>query len=209
MNSMSTEIKWVFFDIGSTLVDESRCYEDRFRRVAETAGVSYEYVKERAREFYGQNKKGDAEVIRLFGVPKPRWKTEAEFPYPEAAACLKALHGKYRLGIIANQSPGSEARLEAYGLRQHLDLVIASAEEGVEKPDPRIFQIALERAGCAPEEAMMVGDRIDNDIAPAKRAGMKTAWILQGGGRYWRVGGGAEQPDLTVDSLTALAAALL
>ena len=50
---------------------------------------------------------------------------------------------------------------------KYIDLLIASAEVGVEKPDRHIFELALERAGCKPEEAAMVGDRLDNDIVPA------------------------------------------
>ena len=49
-----------------------------------------------------------------------------------------------------------------FGILKYFNLVVASAEEGVAKPDKRIFEIALERAGCAPEEAFMIGDRIDN-----------------------------------------------
>ena len=59
--------------------------------------------------------------------------------------------------------------------------MIASAEEGVSKPDPRIFEIALGRADCKAEHAVMIGDRIDNDVVPAKKMGMKTVWIRQGG----------------------------
>lgn len=61
--------------------------------------------------------------------------------------------------------------------------MIASAEEGVSKPDPRIFEIALGRADCKAEHAVMIGDRIDNDVVPAKKMGMKTVWIRQG--RRW------------------------
>lgn len=56
---------------------------------------------------------------------------------------------------------------------KYIDLVIASAEEGVAKPDLRIFNIALERANCKPEEAIIIGDIIDNDIVPANKIGIK------------------------------------
>jgi putative hydrolase of the HAD superfamily len=51
-----------------------------------------------------------------------------------------------------------DALLEAVGLREHFDFVIDSALVGVEKPDPRIFRMGLERLGVAPEEAVYVGD---------------------------------------------------
>ena len=112
------------------------------------------------------------------------WNSDDEFVYPETENCLGELSKHYRIGIIANQNLGSEERLEKLGLLKHIDLVIASAEESVAKPDLRIFQIALARADCKPEEAVMVGDRLDNDIIPANKIGMTTVWIKQGFGSY-------------------------
>ena len=96
------------------------------------------------------------------------WPVEYEKPYAHAASILAYLHQKYAIGIIANQLAGTTSRLEKYGLLPFSDLVIASAEEGLAKPDPRIFELALSRSGCLPEHAVMIGDRIDNDIVPAK-----------------------------------------
>ena len=115
--------------------------------------------------------------------------------------CLEMLSSKYKIVIIANQSLGSKERLRQYGLLQYIDLVAASAEEGVAKPDFRIFQIALERAGCRAEEAVMIGDRIDNDIVPAKALGMHTIWVKQGFGQYWKVNDEREQADCVVEKL--------
>ena len=86
----------------------------------------------------------------------------------------------------------------------YIDLIIASAEEGVSKPDLRIFEIALQRSSCPPEQAVMIGDRMDNDILPAKSLGMRTVWIKQGFGKYWNVTEEAERPDRVVGSLTEL-----
>ena len=69
------------------------------------------------------------------------------------------------------------------------------------KPDLRIFRIALERADCKPEEAVMVGDRIDNDIIPAKKIGMKTVWIKQGFGKYYKPNSAEDKPDQTINTL--------
>lgn len=84
---------------------------------------------------------------------------------------------------------------------KYIDLVIASAEEGVAKPDPKIFEIALERSGCKAKNAMMIGDRIDNDIVPAKKMGMKTIWIRQGFGGLWNIKVDEKCPDFTVYNL--------
>ena len=163
-----------------------------------------EYVRARAIEFYKQNKRGHKEVMKLLGVEYPVWSPEYEELYPDTAECLRTLGKKYKLGIIANQIPGAEKRLENMGIRQYFDVFVASAEEGVAKPDPRIFSIALARAGCTPDQAVMIGDRIDNDIAPAKQMGMKTVWIKQGVGQYWNIQGDYETPDFEVNNLSEL-----
>ena len=197
-------VKWLFFDIGSTLVDETKVYNDIFQKIAVAGGVSVEEVKTRAIGFYKQNKRGHREVIRLLGVDYPEWSPLYEELYPDTMECLRILKKKYKLGIIANQIPGAEKRLEEMGIRRYFDVIVSSAEEGVAKPDPRIFNIALIRAGCTPEQAVMIGDRIDNDIVPAKQMGMKTVWIRQGVGRYWNIQGDSETPGYEVNSLSEL-----
>lgn len=197
-------IKWLFFDMGSTLLDETGVYEDIFHKIAVAANVSEDLVKEKATEFYKQNKKGDKEVVKIYGIESPKWNPGLERVYGDTEAALIELKKKYKIGIIANQMYGSEGRLENFGIRKYLDVIVASAEEGVEKPDRRIFDIALERAGCKPSEAVMIGDRIDNDIVPAKKLGMKTVWIKQGFGRYWKLEGKEQVPDYEVDSLMEL-----
>lgn len=203
------DIKWLFFDVGSTLVNERKAYEKRFRSIAESADVTYEFVYNKAIEFYKQNKKGDLETIKSLNIKKPKWCKDAEFLYDDAEECLKILNQKFKIGIIANQSLGTEGRLKKFGILKYIDLVIASAEEGVAKPDKRIFEIALERSNCKPENAVMIGDRIDNDIIPAKSIGMRTIWIKQGFGKYWNVTGENEKADYTIDKLTELYEILL
>ena len=201
---MPERVEWLFFDVGSTLVDERLAYEHRLRELAQRSGVPYPRVYETALSFYRQNRKGDLETARLLGVELPKWHKEDEKPYPDAAGCLEALKSRYRIGVIANQSPGTGERLAQYGLLPYIDLVIASAEEGVAKPDRRIFELALERSRCKPEQAVMIGDRIDNDILPAKRLEMGTVWIRQGFGQYWQMTREEEKPDCTVQNLTEL-----
>ena len=201
---MLAHVEWLFFDVGSTIIDESAAYAHRFSDIAQAAGKPYDEVYETAMGFYRENRKGDKETARLFGVPLTKWHTEDERLYNDAASCLEALHRSYRIGIIANQNLGTAQRLEQHGILQHIDLVIASAEEGVAKPDHRIFEIALHRTGCAPENAVMIGDRIDNDIVPAKSLGMHTIWIRQGFGQYWNLTEEEEMPEHTVNDLTGL-----
>ncbi len=201
---MINTIKWIFFDIGSTLVDESTAYKNRIKRTIANTDVSYNEFYQRMVEISNRNQNAYNMVLEEYGLTKAPWNSDAEFVYPEAENCLCELSKHYKIGIIANQNLGSEERLEKLGLLKYIDLVIASAEEGVSKPDLRIFQIALDRANCKPEEALMVGDRIDNDIVPANKIGMKTIWIKQGFGKYCEPKTEIEQPDYTVESLNEL-----
>lgn len=201
---MFEEVKWLFFDVGSTLVDEHIVYEHRMREIADLAHTTYENVYNNAMELYKQNKKGDLEIAKILGVDLPKWQQEDEILYKDTAKCLKFLSEKYKIGIIANQSLGTQKRLEQYGILQYIDLVIASAEEGISKPDRRIFEIALKRSGCEANNAIMIGDRIDNDIIPANLLGMYTIWIKQGFGQYWNITKEIERADKTVYNLTEI-----
>lgn len=199
-----TGIRWIFFDMGSTLIDESLAIEHRIREVIEGTDITYEQFTEKKVFFAKQNKPADLETIRFFGLTKTPWHKEDERLYPDAEECLSRLHRHYKIGIIANQSYGSKERLRRFGILEYIDLIVASAEEGVAKPDRRIFERALERAGCRSEEAVMVGDRLDNDIVPANGIGMFTVWIRQGNWKDACPREESEQPDRVVDSLREL-----
>ena len=193
-------IKWIFFDIGSTLVDESIAYQNRIKKTIAGSNVTYSEFMDRLVQLEGDFKS----VCASLGLKSASWNSDDEVIYLEAEDCLRVLNKRYKIGIIANQNPGSRERLERIGLLKYIDLVIASAEEGVAKPDLRIFQLALDRANCKPEEAIMVGDRIDNDIIPANKIGMTTVWIKQGFGRYAELKEIEEHPDYTINNLNDL-----
>ena len=110
----------------------------------------------------------------------------------------------YSLGIIANQSKGLDDRLKDFGIFCYFDMVVASDEIGVYKPDCKIFTHALESANCSPSCAIMVGDRLDNDIIPAKSLGMQTVWVRNGLARYQDVKLGETFADLIVDGLAGM-----
>lgn len=198
---MLENIQWLFFDVGSTIVDEHAAYEHRMREIADLANMNYDKVYEMAMEFYKENKKGDLETAKLLGIELTKWHKEDERLYRDASKCLEILSSRYKIGIIANQSLGTKKRLEQHGILQYIDLVVASAEEGVAKPDKRIFEIALERSNCKSNNAVMIGDRIDNDIIPANLLGMHTIWMKQGFGRYWNITQEIEKADYAVDNL--------
>lgn len=196
-------IQWIFFDLGSTLIDETDCIEFRVAETLKQAGAPSKEEFYRQMEYFSSvNMLPYKDTIKKFGLEKVRWLKELEKLYPESKEVLQALHGRYKLGIIANQSAGTEERLVQFGIRNYFDVVVASAEAGVAKPDKRIFELALSQAGCSAREACMVGDRLDNDITPAAEMGMSTVWVRQG----WFGMGNADlarfKPNFIVDIIS-------
>jgi putative hydrolase of the HAD superfamily len=83
-----------------------------------------------------------------------------------------------RLGLLTNGfTETHQEKIELLGLRSFFDTIIISDEVGMIKPDPRVFRLACERLGVAPEQATMVGDRFDKDVSGAQGIGMKTLWV--------------------------------
>lgn len=198
------QIKWLFFDIGATLVDETACYNSRIDYAVQISGINREEFIHKVYEYAKTSARAIKSAAEYYEVALPKWNNDLEKLYPGVEQLLHTLSKRYKLGIIANQVAGTKKRLENWGIRQYFDVIVASAEEGCEKPDPRIFEIALDRAKCNPNEAAMIGDRLDNDIVPAKSLGMKTVWVRQGFARFQCVSEEAEKPDYTIDSITEI-----
>ncbi len=87
-------------------------------------------------------------------------------------AALEALSRRYRLGVVSNANGTVRRKLERVGLARFFDTVVDSAEEGIEKPDARLFRIALERLGARAEHGAYVGDMFKVDVAGALAAGL-------------------------------------
>ncbi len=204
-------IKWIFFDMGHTLVNETGVTHARYMRTVDDlcrqgTAVGIDAFEERVLEIGrtpGINMYKEA--IREYGAPiRYTYLREMEAPYAASDGVLARLHQKYKLGIIASQPGGSLQRMRRYGLLEHLDLVYSSDEIGVDKPELAFFAGALRAAGCLPEEAIMVGDRIDNDIAPAKALGMHTVRLRQGLARYAEAEDNAHTADYDIPSIADL-----
>lgn len=111
--------------------------------------------------------------------------------FPDAAATLDALRGAgCALAIVSNWDVSLLAVLRQTGLAERVDVVVTSAQEGVAKPDPAIFRLALERlGGVPPEAALHVGDDPDSDLAGARAAGIPALLIDRGAAASGRPGG--------------------
>ncbi len=213
-------VRWLFFDLGYTLINEDEAALGRLSQVSDALaqrGVSAS-VYELREELETASARFDPNPFRnvlrafthdddviAFVRSSGKYPKELESPYPQAQRLLARLANRYRLGVIANQPPGTMERLERYGLARFFDVCVSSDDVGVGKPDPAIFELAFEQSGCAPGDAVMIGDRLDNDIRPAKALGMRTVRILQGPGRMQQPRGQAETPDATAANLDELA----
>ncbi len=98
---------------------------------------------------------------------------------PQAEETLVELKQKgFKLGIIANTTISREKdvrkTLQHLGLESYFDFIVTSVDAGCEKPDGRIFSIALQALGIKADEAVIVGDRVATDIVGGNRIGMVT-----------------------------------
>ncbi|MGH2956931.1 MAG: HAD family hydrolase [Solirubrobacterales bacterium] len=94
--------------------------------------------------------------------------------YPDAEPALRSLRERgLRLVVVSNWDCSLGEVLERCGLAQLTDGAVSSAEAGARKPDPAIFDPALELAGCRPAEALHVGDTPEEDLAAARAAGIR------------------------------------
>jgi putative hydrolase of the HAD superfamily len=103
---------------------------------------------------------------------------------PDAAPALAEVRrAGLRAAVISNSNGSVRSILETLGLTGHLDFVLDSAEVGVEKPDPRIFELALAQARVTAGEAVYIGDLYSIDVRGARAAGMRAVLLDPGG--HW------------------------
>ena len=203
-------MKVLFFDVGYTLVNEDAVWEARCREQAQTAeakklGLSADDIYHEIEIASVSRKPQYRTLIDKYNFKEVApYRTELEKLYDESPAVIKSLSQKYELGIIANQLDRLKERLESFGLLQYFKYIISSWDIKVMKPDIRIFEYALDKTNCSPQETCMIGDRLDNDILPAKSLGMKTVWIKQGFGALQKPLSKSEEPDYTINNLTEL-----
>ena len=195
-------VKWIFFDVGTTLVDEEKAYDHRVFDMIKDTNITFEEFNNKRIELAREGLDGNSAAIKYFNLNKTHWHSEDEVLYEDTIDVLEYLKSKgYKLGIIANQKKRLETRLSEFGILKYFDLVIASEEVLVSKPDKEIFNIALSKINSKPQECIMIGDRLDNDIIPASNLGIKTIWIRQGLAIYQDINLGIKHADYVLSSL--------
>jgi FMN phosphatase YigB (HAD superfamily) len=189
-------LKAVVFDVGETLIDESRLWE----RAADAAGAPRFTLMG---IIGGLAARGEhhRRAWEILGVERPPVSWGSEDFYPDALPTLDALRRRgLRVGAVGNTLTDAEDLL-----REHVDLVGSSARWGVEKPALAFFERVVSECGAARDEIAYVGDRVDNDIEPALAAGMVAVHVRRGPWGYLN-----EPPPaaLRVSSLAELPAVL-
>jgi HAD superfamily hydrolase (TIGR01509 family) len=209
-------IEAVVFDVGETLVDETRAWSawaDHLGvpRLTFMAALGAFIARgEHHREPFALFRPGiDMEAaIRDFRRTRDSTPFGPEDLYPDVVDCLAELRRRgYRLGTAANQPTEAAEALRVLGLE--FELVGMSDDWGLTKPDPRFFERIARELDLPPERIAYVGDRIDNDVRPARAAGM-TAVFVRRGPWAW-IQAGREDPreaSIAIERLTDLPEAL-
>jgi HAD superfamily hydrolase (TIGR01509 family) len=95
----------------------------------------------------------------------------------ESAELLSRLRARYRIGIVSNFYGNLQAVCDEAGLTPSTTVTVDSTLVGCKKPDPRIFQAALDALRASPAEAVFVGDSLRRDMAGARGMGMRHVWL--------------------------------
>lgn len=223
-----SECTAILFDFGGTLDSDGGHWLDRFYALYDEAGprLPAEEVK---RAFYRAdaaceqdpevNRMGLRTLMRLhvrlqfegLGVRDPererqmveRFCEPMEAVLRRNAAVLRRLSRARRLGVVSNFYGNVDVLCEEAGLAASLDAIVDSARVGIRKPDPGIFQLALDRLGVVAAEAAFVGDSCERDLRPAQGLGMRTVWLK---GPAARPPQDAVTPDAVIATLPELEA---
>jgi len=209
-------VRAVCFDVGETLIDETRHWEEwadflgvpRLTLFA-TLGMTMARGESHRRVFDLFRPDLDLATARkLRHAQGWRYDFIAEDLYPDAIPCLAELRGRgIKVLVAGNQPIEAEAALARIGLPA--DVIASSAGWGVAKPDAEFFARIIAASGEPAHRVAYVGDRLDNDVLPARAAGMLAVFLRRGPWGWMH----AEHPDiaqadLRLDDLTRLPEAL-
>ena len=164
-------VKAAVFDVGETLVDETRMWE----AAADVAGVPRFTLMG---VLGGLAARGErhSQVWEILGVTPPASTWDSGDFYADALPCLDVLRSRGLLVGAVGNTPAATEEL----LREHVELIGSSGRWKIEKPAPGFFERIVAEAALPREEIAYVGDRVDNDVEPALAAGMVAVHIRRG-----------------------------
>jgi len=142
---------------------------------AETEGTNYRPARAGYRRGVDELLTADADTVDWEAILARTHDAVAE-PNPGAVETLEALAATpVHLGVISDADDDEGRRiLDSLGVLDLFDAVTTSGEVGRKKPDPAIFETAIEKAGVDPRDAVMIGDRYSHDMVGGREAGMTT-----------------------------------
>ncbi len=195
----TTPAHGVLFDVGYTLMDESRrlahaidwwCQalrrdgtelsRDRLEAAYRATAADPDPAEPSLMVQAGVTLGLPRDVARAYRRRMP-WDARPMDPYPDAADALRRLRqAGVRVGVLANQPASARDDLERVGLAPLCDGIWLSEAAGLSKPDPAFFRLALDAWAMPPSRVAYVGDRPDNDVAPARRLGLYTVRLRRG-----------------------------
>lgn len=192
--------KVLLFDFGGTLDAEGVPWKDRFFRLAEEEGLDSPQA-EFDQAFYGATDALEGAIpadaglrvivdrvaaglaarlgredslLRAIG---DRFARDSQRQLAESAALLSRLRARYRIGIVSNFYGNLQAVCDEAGLTPSIGVAVDSTLVGCKKPDPRIFQAALDALEATAADTVFVGDSLRRDMAGAKAMGMRHVWL--------------------------------
>jgi FMN phosphatase YigB (HAD superfamily) len=216
------DVDAVFFDVGGPLYpDEAfaravlaaldELLAERGQPPADRASFRGTYDDLRAQQSGSLRRRLAAELLGDEGLrdvlharTARHWVHPAGSLYADVLPCLRALHGRVRIAVLANQEATVVDALKRDGVADFVDVWGVSALVGLEKPDPALFRWALEAAGSVPERTVHVGNRLDTDVRPARALGLKTVWVLRGEAPDHPTPEQLAEPDAAVPDLIPL-----
>jgi FMN phosphatase YigB (HAD superfamily) len=164
-------VEAVIFDVGETLVDETRNWE----AAADACGVPRFTLMALVGAMIEAGR-SHRDALDLLGIDPPRRAFFHDEWYPDALACLARLRERALVvGAVGNMATDHEELI-----RPEVAFVSSSERLGVEKPAPAFFERLAGLAGVPAAKIAYVGDRVDNDVAPALAAGMVGVHIRRG-----------------------------
>jgi HAD superfamily hydrolase (TIGR01549 family) len=151
--------------------------------------------------FLGSLEKRD----ELMQIATQNWLFTPDDLYQDSKASITALKSAgVKIGIVANQPASVVESLKADQIYDLIDFLGVSAIVGIEKPNPAIFELAISKLATPADQIIHIGNRIDTDVLPAKKLGMKTVWVRRGEANPDPSATDLAQADITVDNLTNL-----
>lgn len=199
--TLPPDLHAVVFDVGETLVDESRAWAD----LARAAGTTPFTLMAAIGATISQGR-DHRDAWRLLGRTPPASAPDirADDLYDDALGCLAAVRDAgLVVGVAGNQPAGAEEALRSAGV--HVDFVATSATWGVAKPSAAFFERVAAACHVPAHQVLYVGDRLDNDVRAARAVGMRTAWLRRGPWAHVQPRRAEDHADLELRSLDLLA----